>query len=135
MRAKILAAAATVVARSVDLPQPCNSDAVAGLEAALRTRALDQADDLVTGDDPRMFRRKIALGEVQIRPADAARDDAHENLAVARNRRRLFDQTERIVLDRSGPFDDDRAHLEPVRCAVRRLLQEGELPEAYPTSE
>ena len=62
----------------------------------------DDADDLVSGDDAGMFWRKVAFGQVKVGAADAAGDDAHQDLAGAGNGSRLLDETQRIGLDRRG---------------------------------
>ncbi len=62
-----------------------------------------------------MSRREVALGDVQVRPAHAARADAHENFAGRRHRRRFLRQAQRIGFDRRGPFERDRAHEQSLR--------------------
>ena len=98
--AEILAAFAAVSAATVGFAQPCDADPIADFEApAPGTQAFDHTDDLVSGNDSGMFAGKIALDEVQVGPANAAGRDAHRNLSRSRNRRRLFDQSQRLGFD------------------------------------
>jgi hypothetical protein len=65
-------------------------------------------------NDTRMFRRKVALGDVEIGAADAAR--GHANQDFSRPGHRLFDigERQRIALDRCRRIYDHCTH----NCAL-----------------
>jgi hypothetical protein len=85
--AKVLAARAARLARAARGAKPGDADAVSGPEAVrVRTGTLDAPDDLMTRHDRRPHRRQLALDDVQIGPAHAARADAYEHLARSRRR-------------------------------------------------
>ena len=103
VRTKILEVLPAIAADAVGSAQPCNSDAIAGFEPmALRAKLFDDTDDLMSGNDARMFGREVALRKVKIGAADAAGDDPHQDFALARNGTRFIHETQRIGLDWSG---------------------------------
>jgi hypothetical protein len=67
------------------MSQPRGADSVAERKASrLRTERVDDADDLMSGNDEWTTRREVALGEVEIGPADAARTDPQSKLPPTR---------------------------------------------------
>lgn len=100
---EVLAAFAAVGADTTGLAQPRHPDAVSRLEApGARSQRFHDAYDLVPGNDAAMLWRKVTLGQVEVRPADTAGDDSHEDLARGRNRLRLIDRAQWVALDRAG---------------------------------
>jgi hypothetical protein len=64
----------------------------------------------MAGDDGRAVHGQVALGDVQVRAADAARLDSDEELAWRGRRRRPGDEAQRVSDDRSGVRDHPRLH-------------------------
>ena len=104
VRAEVLAAAPAPGALAAGLAQPGDADPRAGGSEARASgaTAYDRADDLVTGDDSRMARRQVALGDVEVGAADAAGLDTDENLARAGLGHRKLNRKQRIGFDRAG---------------------------------
>ncbi len=73
--AEVLVAAPAEPAPAARVAQPGDADPLADVEPRRsRPASLDGADDLVAGHDPWPVRREVALGEVQVGAADAARE-------------------------------------------------------------
>src|SRR5205814_5557458 len=86
--AEVLPPAAAGLAGAARPAEPRDPHAVAGLKAPRdRSRALDPADDLVSGHDGRPRGRQLALDDVQVGAAHAARAHADQDLARAGRRR------------------------------------------------
>ena len=78
--AEVLHGVGAEPAGAVDAAHPGDADARA--EGELGRGAFDDlADDLVAGDEAGLERRKVALGDVQVGAADAAGDDAEQDVA------------------------------------------------------
>src|SRR5262249_14667857 len=77
--AEVLAAAPAVRALSARPAQPGDADARALAEVPSADD--DGADDLVAEDQGQLGTRQLAVGDVEVGPAHAARIDAHEHLA------------------------------------------------------
>ena len=88
LETQVLVTALTEAADATRAAQPRDADAIADLEAR---RALAEhvhpSDDLVTRDDARAARQEVALGQVEICPADAADVHSHPHLACRGQRR------------------------------------------------
>ena len=64
--------------------QPGDADAIAdGEAAAVRTEPVDDADDLMAGDDRQPRRRQLAFDDVQVGATNGADVDAHADLLGA----------------------------------------------------
>jgi hypothetical protein len=84
-----------------------------------RSSLLDDADDLVTGDDPRPARGEVTLGEVEVGTAHAAHHDADEDLAASRLRITTLAAAQRPAGDRPWLLDPPRSHHHlPSECFV-----------------
>jgi hypothetical protein len=82
--AEVLGAVPAVRAGAARVPEPWHADALADgwcIEAA--ADAIDDADDLVAGNDRQSRQAKLAVDDVQIGAADRARLDAKTHLAGA----------------------------------------------------
>ncbi len=81
-----------VLAVPADRCEPADSDAIADTDAVhSRSGLLDTANDLVAGDDWNASPRQLAVDDVQVGPADAAREDTDQHLICSRLRHRHFD--------------------------------------------
>lgn len=91
--------------------QPGNANTRAG-GVCLRvgTGSDDAADDLVPWDYIRQLRRKFALDDVQIRPADSAGAHLNDNFIRSRLRVRNFAQSERVLCNGIRMLQNDRSH-------------------------
>jgi hypothetical protein len=94
------------------LAQPRDTDARTrgGKPRAFGAASNDRSDDLMAGDDPRMARRQVALGDVEVGAANAAGLDTDENLARAGFGFRKLDRAQRIGFDRGGCVYGHRFH-------------------------
>jgi hypothetical protein len=118
MLAEVLASALTRLAESTGVAQPRDAHTVAGLEApCARAPALDSTDDLMARHDRWPDERELALDDVQIGAAHAARADADQDLAGFRRWRRSSFETKRSGLDGRRSGKDERPHLAPNRDA------------------
>ena len=82
--AEVLAAGRAEAADAAGVGQPGHPDPVAlPPPGAAGPEPVDHADDLVARRHPGTARCKVALGQVEVRPAHAARPDAHPDLAGA----------------------------------------------------
>ena len=80
--AQVLVAAHAEATHAAGVAQPRDPDAVADREPRrARAARVDSTDDLVTGHDTEPPRLQVALGEVEIGPADAAHADRDADLA------------------------------------------------------
>ncbi len=112
VQAEIFAAAPAIRALAAGLAKPCDTDtrARAGKTRAFGAASDDRSDDLVAGNDSRMARRQVALGDVEVGAANAAGLDTDENLARARFGVRKLDRAQRIGFDRGGRVYSHRFH-------------------------
>ena len=85
--AEVLPARAAVAAVAIGPSQPRDPYPLTGVEA-LRPlpRRLDRADDLMTEDEGQLRLVEVAVGDVEVGPADAAGVNPHEHLPPARLR-------------------------------------------------
>jgi hypothetical protein len=61
--------------------QPWNADALINLQPVhARPDGIDPTDDFMTGNDRQFWVRQLAIHDVQVGPADAARGHAHADL-------------------------------------------------------
>jgi len=70
----------------------------------------DGPDGLVARDDGKRRVRQVSLDDVEVRPADAARPHAHEDLVVPRDRVRDPPEREGPGPGRAAPLEDHRLH-------------------------
>ena len=102
--AEVLAAGAAIGAGAAGGAEPGNADAVADRE---RRHAgpdrLDAADDLVTGHDRIAEIGKLAIHDVKVGAANAARRDAHQNLSGAGLGRHALSQPQRSAAAPRAP--------------------------------
>src|SRR5262249_12100326 len=109
--AQVLASTAAVKTSSVCTVQPRHPNACANFVLGrIRAKTLNQADDLVSGDDVGFLGRQLALYHMEIRPADPAGVYAQQNFAFARLRDRDLSQFERLRFDQSGLAQDAGFH-------------------------
>src|SRR5205085_5878434 len=101
--AEVLAPARAVAAGAVRPAEPRDADAAAA-------RLVD-ADDLVADDERQLRMRKLAVDDVQVGAADAAGEDADEQLTRGRLRRRPLLEPERAA----RRVEDHRAHRQECR--------------------
>ena len=81
MVAEILAAVVAIEAMPAGVREPGNADPLADREAFdAGAEPLDEADDLVAGNDRQPLVRQLAVDDVQIGAADAAGLDADQQL-------------------------------------------------------
>jgi hypothetical protein len=87
----------------------------------VRTRSdgIDHSDDLMTGNRPRPVRREVALGQVQVRPADTTAGDADQQLPAAGHRGRPVDPDQWAGVDRTRRLDHPRPHGDIFQAAHR----------------
>ena len=112
--AEVLHAVAAEPAVAVDAADPGDADARA--ERKLGGGAVDDfADDLMAGDDARVERRKVALDDVEVGAADAAGEDAEEDVAGVRVGRGMSSMRRKGV-------DGARAESKMAAFIVRILL-------------
>jgi hypothetical protein len=78
--AEILEAAPAILTRAIRPAEPGNSDPRI-LRNIFRTAEYNRADNLMTGNHPRLFRRQFAFDDVEVGTADAARAHSQKNLA------------------------------------------------------
>ena len=118
--AEVLVAAPAVGAAAVGARQPRHADPVTDPET-VRTgsHGIDQPDDLVAGDGARPVRREVALGQVQVRPADPTAGDADEYLPGSGHRGRPLDPDQRAGVDRTRRVDHPRPHGDLFQAAHR----------------
>jgi hypothetical protein len=81
-----------------------------GQTVAPGAEEIDDPDDLVTGDNPRVCRCEVTFGEVEVGTAHPARRHPEANLTRSRGGDLSLDQHQRVAVDRSGPFYDPRLH-------------------------
>ena len=94
--AQILAPARAVLARAARVPEPRNADPIADVQMRHAvTYHVDEADDLMSGDDRDLNGRQVAVDDVEIGAADAARANADDHFAGQRNRNFAITQLER----------------------------------------
>ena len=72
--------------------------------------AVDHPDDLVTRNRARPVRLEIALGQVQVGAAHAARVDTHTDLVRTGLGIDALSEHQRSIVDRSGSPDPPRFH-------------------------
>jgi hypothetical protein len=82
--AEVLAPARAEAARAVGPAQPRDADARARLVRRAVAGGEHGGDDLVAGDDGKPRAAHLAVADVQVGPAHAARVDLDEDLAGAR---------------------------------------------------
>ncbi len=83
-QAEVLRAAAAECARAVGPGQPGHADPVTdGEPVGALAKGVDPADDLMPGRSAGPVRREVALGQVQVRPADPAAADPDPHFAGA----------------------------------------------------
>ena len=110
--AEVLVTADAPAAAPARVAQPGDPGALARLEAGgTRPDRIDDADDLVTGNDAPTPRLDVALGEVEVGAAHAARRDADADLARSGHRTRSADGNQRAAGDRSRAIDHPGEHL------------------------
>ena len=79
VRAQVLAPGPALVAGAVAARQPGHARPIADVPVAdAGSDGLDAPDDLVAGDDRPLAHRQIALAQLQVRAADAARGDTQQ---------------------------------------------------------
>ena len=101
--AQVLVAAHAEATHAAGVTQPGDPDAVAHREPRrARAARVDSTDDLVAGHDTEPPGLQVALGEVEIGPADAAHADRDADLSGRRRRLRAFHGLERMRGDRPG---------------------------------
>jgi len=101
--------------------QPRHADAVTQGEASRsRAESLDNADDLMTRDDPRTVDRQITLDDVEIRPAHPAGAHPHQRLTRTRSRVLTIDGSHEALTDRAGYVDAPDTHVPSVAPRVTR---------------
>ena len=109
--AQVLAAFAAEPADAACPGEPRDSRPVSGHPALdVRARRLDAPDDLMPEDDRQLPRCEIALGELKVGSAHAARRDTQEQLARSGLGHRELSQDEWITGDRARPIENEGAH-------------------------
>ena len=69
------------------MSEPRNADAISGKQLRYAVAdVLDDTDDLVSRHQRKIVHRQLAVDDVQIRPADAARAHLHKHIAGQRDR-------------------------------------------------
>src|ERR1700730_6696158 len=118
--AEIFAPAPAIGALAAGLAQPGDANARALSEArAAGAASRDGSDDFMAGDDARMARRKVALGDVEIGAAYTAGLDANENFARPRLGVWKLDRAQRLGLDRGGRVYGHRFHGHPAGEGIK----------------
>ena len=109
--AEVLATGHAEAADAAGVGQPGHPDPVAHPPpGAAGPQPVDHADDLVARRHPGTARCEVALGQVEVRPAHAARPDAHPDLAWAGLGDGPLDAHQRVAMDRAGPVDHPCLH-------------------------
>lgn len=109
--AEVLAPAAAPPALSAGAPQPRDADPVAdGEPVRARPGRQDSADDLVAGAGAGPARGQVALGEVQVGAAHAARLDGHQQVVAGDVGHHSADRGQRTGRHRAGLGDDPGVH-------------------------
>src|SRR5450830_299042 len=108
--AQVFTAAHAEAAGAAGPVEPPDPDAPAEERFGARPRADDRPRDLMAGNHERPYDRELALDDVEIRPADSAGRDLHEDLAGARSRIRDVFEDEGPRLDRSRSVEPEGAH-------------------------
>src|SRR4029453_15098854 len=112
--AEVLAPAPAGVAGPTRPAKPCDTHSIPGAKAmSAGTRCLDLPDHLVTRDDGGAKEGQIALDDVQVGAAHAARDHANQDLVWARRRCGAEVAAERRALDRRRARQGHRSHPVP----------------------
>ena len=87
LAAKVLAPARAVLARTARVPEPRNADPIADVQMRHAVADhVDEADDFMSGDDGHLDRRQIAIQDVKIGAAHAARKYTNQHLSRQRDR-------------------------------------------------
>ena len=115
--AQVFTAAGAEAAGATGPVEPPDPDAPSEERFGSRPRADDGPRDLMAGNHERPYDRQLALDDVEIRPADSAGRDLHEDLARARSRIREVFEDEGPRLDRGRSVEPEGAH--PGRIAFR----------------
>ena len=103
--------------------EPCNADPRPdGEAAASRSQLFDDADDLVSGDDPRMFCFEVTFTYVQIGSAYPARLHPYQDLSIAGTGHLRVDLAQRVRFDPRGIFE---RHCPHARHTLRREAAAG----------
>src|SRR5208282_2062841 len=111
IRAQILAPAQAIDALPTGIAQPRDSDSRALRETRCAHAVLfDDSYNFVARDYPRMLRRQVAFGDMEIGAAYSASADAHENLARRGLGNGRVDRMQRRRFDRRGFIDCHRFH-------------------------
>src|SRR5262245_20821838 len=112
--AEVLAPAPARLAGAARPAKPRDPDAVPGVEAAgFGAHGLDPSDDLVARHDGRAKEWQVALDDVQVGAAYAARDDGNQDLVRTRRRRGAGLAAKRRALNRRGAGQGHRSHRVP----------------------
>ena len=110
--AEILAPVQAAWAMSARAREPSHSHPLPTLPARdADTERFDTADDLMARHDRQVPRRQVALRDLQIRPAHAARGHAQADLARARVGDRNVTQEQRRTRRRRRLLEYERAHV------------------------
>ena len=89
--AEVLESATTVFAAAISRVQPSNADAIPFLTVSdVRTQRINHADDLVSGNDGTLVRRKVAFDSVQVGMAKSADVDLNSDFTRRRRRSRYM---------------------------------------------
>ena len=106
--AEVLAAAQAVAALAARPAEPGHADALAGREGVNSVPGADHgSDDLVPGHEGQLRLSELAVDDVQVGTADAARVDADEHLAT----RDLGIRENACPQRAAGLVQDHRAHV------------------------
>ena len=97
--AEILEAAETVLTSAVRLMKPGNADSITFFQYVdVFSNCIDEADDLMAGNNRRFGERQIAFNSVQVGMAETATADFDSNLVGAGGWRRELAQVQRGLL-------------------------------------
>ena len=111
LETQVLVTALTEAADATRAAQPRDADAIADLEARRAlAKHVHPSDDLVTRDDARAARQEVALGQVEICPADAADVHSHPHLACRGQRWVALYELQGPPLHGARCIDDPGAH-------------------------
>src|SRR5205807_3293677 len=100
-----------VPARAARPSQPGDADPLLELEAAsLRSSFVHDPDDLVTGNHAVAPGREVALGQVEIGPANPAHRHPDLDLSGPERSDLALDEAQRSGVDRPGAVDDPGPH-------------------------
>jgi hypothetical protein len=93
------------------VPQPRHPDALSDCESAAPTsQSVDDADDLMSGNDGPFFSRQIGFNDVQVRPADPATAHAQPHFTRSGPRVGKIGHSQRVRMNSPAFKENHSAH-------------------------